>query len=270
MKISVKGERACLLTPEGRELSMSVTDLVEEAAGRRDLCGVRPRGVRLVDSAGNLTVWVHEVSPGVRQLKWIAEDSPAPFGPGAKYRTVRIGLPYLVIFAVFEDGVLTDRNECFFRVSPLEDERDGLFYPALLNCSRFSPPEGRPLSWICTQKIDRGPILAESDRRARMRKGLDVLCRCLLDTGFNYSSELNEGMSWFTESRRVDPRISTIESWQAATEKDQLFVLQVPWIDAGKTVGQVIARIFANGRAGRASLNGADLARIIINHGGRS
>src|SRR5262245_29897096 len=120
MKISVKGEKASLLTPEGSELSMSLADLVEEAAGRADLRGVRPRGVRLVDSAGDLTVWVHELPPGVRQLKWIAEDSPAPFGPGAKYRTVRIGLPYLVLFAVFKDAVLTEFNECFFRVAPIE------------------------------------------------------------------------------------------------------------------------------------------------------
>ena len=70
-------------------------------------------------------------------------------------------------FAVFENGILTDRNECFFRVKPMEDEAtDMLFYPALLIPfleSDHHDRRKRPLFWLgpsffrkldCTGPVD--------------------------------------------------------------------------------------------------------------------
>lgn len=266
--ITIEGDTIACVTPEGKRVAMPLGDFVQKAF-KPGACsrGVGPAGVRLIDSAGPITIWAYEIAPSVRCLKWIADNSPAKFGKGAVYRSVRIGLPYMVVLAAFENGTLSDYNECFFRNKPLEDEDDELFYPALLNCSKFTPDIGRPLSWICTQKLDRAPILAEKNPRRRMSTGLKCLVQCLLEAGFNYSSEHHEGTSWFTESCKVDKRVSTVDRWQEATAKDPLFVLDVPWLPTRMTLRNVIDRMFANhvGRFPKYN-NSDDLARLIVNH----
>jgi hypothetical protein len=222
-------------------------------------------GIRYLDSKGHTTIWVHETPPCVYSFKWIAADSPARFGPETKYRTVRIALPYLVVLAAFEGDMLSPHNECFFRTGPLRDDGDELLYPALLNCSKFTPQEGRPLSWICTAKIDPSQFLGQSDPRQRMRAGFKALMHCLLETGFNYSSEDHEGSSWFTESTGCDPRVSTVESWEKATEENPLFVLDVEWLKTGLTLRQMIDRMYSYRGVGNGGLAESDLARILFN-----
>lgn len=247
--------------------------LAKVAARRMDTGGVvLPDGIKAVLTEGPVTVWIYESPPTVHRFLWIAPDSPAPFGQGAKYRTVRIALPYLIVFAVFAAQAnghlqLTSANECFFRVEPLKSLDDMLHYPALLNCSRFEPSEGRPLSWICTQYLK--PTLAMRD--PNLNKGMAVsfnaLRRCLLEAGFNLSSEHHEFSSWFTASREVDSRIQTVEAWENATALDPLFVLEVPWIPTRHTVRQVVERTFKNLQAHTRVVNTASaLARIIFNH----
>jgi hypothetical protein len=267
--VRIEGQTMYATSPEGQTASMSVADVLEAACPRRlDTRGVvMPDGFRLAYPTGPFTVWVHEVSPRVCQFKWIAKDSPRKFGTGTTYRMVRVGLPYVIVLAVYEGSVLSDSNECFFRTRPLADENDELFYPALLNCSKFVPPEGKPLSWICTQKLDRSRFMGIADPARRMRGGLGALLHCLFDTGFNYSSEHHEASSWFTESNKVDRRVSTIEKWEQATGKDPLFVLDVPWLKTGLSLKQVVERIFKNkGACEHRVDSAADLARVIFNH----
>jgi hypothetical protein len=100
-----------------------------------------------------------------------------------------------------------------------------------------------------------------------MHKGLQALCRCLLETGFNLSSDFHEASSWFSTSRKVDPRVSSIEAWQEASREDPLFVLNVPWLETGKTVQQVVDRTFKNCRARRRRVETcSDLARCILHN----
>jgi len=208
-------------------------------------------------------------------LQWIASNSPAPFGRKAIYRTVRIALPYLVVLAVFVPGrgnriQLNGFNECFFRQAPLKNPAiDTLFYPALLNCSKFDPPDGRPLSWICTQKLNFNSISSQPDDNTRMRTALRALLHALLETGYNLSSEHHEASSWFTESVSIDPRIATIERWVRQTEIDPLFVLDVPWLKTGLTLDQVIERAFDILLASQPEIKSAgDIQRILFNHSG--
>ena len=49
----------------------------------------------------------------------------------------------------------------------------------------------------------------------------------------------------FTRSRSLDTRIASVEAWEAATAADPLFVLQVPWIPAGLTLGEAVDRLIA-------------------------
>ena len=54
----------------------------------------------------------------------LPNDSPKRFGTGTTYRMVRIGLPYVVVLAVYEANMLSAANESFFRTQPLADEKD--------------------------------------------------------------------------------------------------------------------------------------------------
>ena len=264
----IDGDLIHAVSPEGQKATMTIDELLEQVNRRcMDTRGViLPDGVKYLDARGHTTIWVHETPPRVYSFKWIAEDSPARFGPEAEYRTVRIALPYLIVLAAFEGDMLSMQNECFFRTAPLEDENDELLYPALLNCSKFTPPEGRPLSWICTAKVGPEAYPRCRDRSQRMRAGFRVLMRCLLETGFNYSSEDHEGSSWFSESTRCDPRVSSVKRWEEETSKEKLFVLDVEWLKTGMSLRQVIDRMYEyRGLRGNGELGVSDLVRMIFN-----
>ena len=275
-EVVIRGENVYAASPEGQTATMELQKLVQmviqQNVKHMDTSYMLPDGVKLVRSRGPVTILVYERPPQVHNFKWIATSSPVPFGRGTTYREVRIALPYLIVIAVFVYGKrgsvqLSDHNECFFRNHPLKSTRDELCYPALLNCSRFDPPDGRPLSWICTAKLNRRSSSLKQDNEAHMRAGLRALLHCLLETGYNRSSEHHEKSSWFTESIGADKRISTIENWEKATHKDQLFVLNVPWLRTGLTLEQIIERIFGNLKTTQAAVTSAsDIQRIVFNH----
>jgi hypothetical protein len=185
---------------------------------------------------------------------------------------VRIALPYLVIFAVFDRGAdglpnIVRTDECFFRDKPLKSLSDELAYPALLNCSKWNDPHPmRPLSWICTQHLRPTKLMSSANPGDRFAAGMEAVRYCLLETSFNLSSEHHEGNSWYGASKKIDNRIVTIESWEKATRKDPLFVLDVPWIKTGHSVSGIAERIFARTNAVNTKIkSSADLARVIFN-----
>jgi len=254
--------------------TMPISDLMARCGpglGTGDL--IIPDGVKAILSRGNITLCVWEQPPRIHQLSWIAADSPIPFGPGTKYRNVRIALPYLVIVAVFgRDGTgmpnLIYKDECFFRTEPLKSLDDTLLYPGLLNCSSWGnpPPDHTPLSWICTQHLKRTPKMQSKNPGDRFCAGFEAVRYCLLATSFNLSSEHHEGNSWYGRSKKIDPRIASVEEWEKNTAKDPLFVLDVPWIPTKHSVRQLAERIFRQLHAEDTGVKTADdLARIIIN-----
>jgi hypothetical protein len=274
-RVTIEGGQVRVASPEGRVAALSVEALFARLAPREMDTGgiVLPDGVKAVISAGPVTIWVHQTPPRVHAFRWIAADSPRRFGDGTRYREVRIALPYVIVLAVFvrdQSGrrQLGHQNECFFRNEPLRSLTDELSFPALLNCSKFEPAEQRPLSWICTQHLNLKEIAGIDDGNTRLRRGLTELLRCLFETGFNYSSEHHEESSWFTESAGCDPRIATVENWEAATRTDPLFVLEIPWLSVGASVEGIAERILRNLHAAREPVRtAAQLARIVINHG---
>jgi hypothetical protein len=230
-----------------------------------------PDGGRMLLTRGRLLILVHETPPRVFNFRWIAEDSDARFGEEAEYRDVRIALPYVIVMAVFECDIrgnvkLGSRNECFFSKTPLDSLDQQLCFPALLNCSKFDQPDGNPLSWICTQYLQRrkgrSPGGTKPEPNQQLRNGLKSLLHCLFETGFNYSSEFNEGSSWYSESTRVDKRIATIKAWEKATEKNNLFVLDLPWLETKLTAREITSRIFRNQLLTTAD----DCARLVFNY----
>lgn len=233
---------------------------------------ILPNGIKSVMSRGNIVIWIWEKPPHVANLKWIDENSEIKHGRGTQYRNVKIALPYLVIAVVFTSARGNEmpapvfRDECFFRTEPLKSVNDELSFPALLNCSKFTPPQGNPLSWICTQYIEKHKLWAAATPEEWYRYYLEAVVKCLLHTGFNMSSEENEGNSWYSASKHIDPRIGTIKAWEKATEKDPLFVLDVPWIKTKHSVKSLCERIFKNHWAGDGGVSYDELANTIINH----
>jgi hypothetical protein len=279
--VTIEGDEARAELPEGARASLPVRDLVGHLRGGLPDSGgvVLPDGVKLLHATRRGCIVVHQTPPRVYQLRWIAQESDSDYGPGTSYRSVRVALPYLVVFAVFERtraGVprLTQRNECFFSNRPLDPQglETPLCYPALLNCSRFPEAPEHPLSWICTQHLSRGEHARKRTLDASLRSGLAALLRHLLESGFNRSSEHHELSSWFTETVKagVDARIASVEAWEEATRADPLFVLEVPWLPTGHTLGSLTERIAAMAGGAPGAGTAEDLTRIIFNHQTRS
>ncbi|MHC4953586.1 MAG: hypothetical protein ACYTGZ_06830 [Planctomycetota bacterium] len=230
---------------EGESIELPLPDLLRRVTPPRPDTGelIVPDGVKSVVPTRGGLVAVVQVPPSVRSLSWIAEDSPAASGMGAKYRPVRIALPYVIIIARFtRDGenpghfCLTTGNELYFRNKRLESLDDKLLYPALLNCARMENPR-RPLSWVCCQHVP-------TDSHPGIAFGVGALVSAIFSSAFNRDFEARASASWFTEtvSAHVDPRLTSIESWEAATEADPLFAVDVQWLQSGKTVREVVER----------------------------
>jgi hypothetical protein len=275
--VTIEGDEVRAVLPEGSAATMKLEDLLERIQpGVPDSRGaVLPDGVKCMLPMANGCILVHQTTPRVYNFRWIAADSKAEYGPRTSYQQVRLALPYLIVLAVFERARgdlprLGQRNECFFLNEPLDLKGldTELCYPALLNCSRFPDQPDLPLSWICTQHLSprefaRGQTLEQS-----LRAGLEALLHHLLESGFNRSSEHHELNSWFSETvaAGVDPRIASVRDWERATAEDPLFVLEVPWLRTGLSLGKVADRIArVRGRAGPLVTCADDVARLVMN-----
>src|SRR4051794_20581100 len=141
-QLTVQDGKVVLTTDEGRKLERPEAQLVEML--RREVVpplggAALPDGVKFVEWREPFLLVVHQLPPHVRLVHWIADDSPRPYGPGTKYRKVRLSIPYAVTFALyFQSGgglSLAGANELYFRNKPLRSRDDRLGYPALLNVS---------------------------------------------------------------------------------------------------------------------------------------
>ena len=275
--VTIEGDEVRASLPEGGAASMKLEALFERI--RPDVPDSRgailPDGVKCMLPMSNGCILVHQTSPRIYNFRWIAPDSKAEYGPQARYRQVRLALPYLIVLAVFERTRadlprLSQRNECFFLNEPLDLKGidTELCYPALLNCSRLPDEPEFPLSWICTQHLPMSECAREETLARSLRAGLEALLRHLLESGFNRSSEHHELNSWFSESvaAGIDPRIASVQAWERATEADPLFVLEVPWLPTGLSLGKIADRIArVNGGAESRATCADDIARLVLN-----
>jgi hypothetical protein len=285
-QVTIHGDAVEAVSPEGATAAMPLGSFLE--ALRPDLPStselVTPDGVRLMFSTRRITIVAWEIPPAVHRVRWISGDSAAPYSMGgrrAKYRERRLALPYLEIFAVFHrDGngrlALSSSNELYFRSSPLKHADDELYFPALLNVSRFNPDleDSRPLSWICTQHLDRRALAAEPDANRRFRNSLEALRSMILEAAFNFSSEHHEMTSYWTLSAKKIPEVADLDRWERLSAEDPLFVLGIPWLPAEWEGKPLTARVLARritrlARAAETSMDSAaGLARIVFNHAG--
>jgi hypothetical protein len=237
--LTIENGRAIVTTEEGKRLEFGEAELLAMLRGEflPPLNGAAfPDGVKFMEWRDPTLVVVHQMPPHCRRLRWIAPDSPADYGPGTKYRTVRLSIPYAITFAVYHRHAaglhLTNGNELYFRNQPLVSRKDTLGYPALLNISRIKT-KTRERSWICTQHLRRSPQMDWT-------RQLEALLEHTWNGAFNRSSERHEGASWYGASAGIHPDLHPVEKWQQASERDETFALSVGWKPAQHTVAELV------------------------------
>jgi hypothetical protein len=281
--ITIQGQRVEARRPEGATASQELPDFLQKLAPPvMSTCGtVLPEGVRMIFSTQKMSILIWELSPQVHRVKWIRKDSKAPFkmpGREVAYEPRQLALPYLIIAAVFVRGptgrlVLTGRNEAYFRTETLKSGDDPLLFPALLNISKFpaSAAAENPLAWICTQHTNLRALAKETDFNQRVRKSLHALRSTMLEAGFNYSSEHHELTSYWSLSARRIPEVADLDRWEQRSQRDPLFVLNIPWLPAAAgrkklTVHGLVDRVLAQAGAEDKPLASVeDLARLVFN-----
>lgn len=263
IRIEITGHRV-IYKQDGKEAaSVSVADFLTAVAGQSDdylLPEAIPEGVRIIRRRGDAVVLVIEEKPQLRTVCWLADDSPAPYGQKAVYRTARLAFPFVVIIVALRNGSLTGYQQCFYRTAPLQFLSDPLCYPNLYNVANGY---GQPC-WLCLANLkkDLSPLAWEE----RVRE----IRRHVWGAGFNQSSEVHEGMSYWQTMRRVDSRVSSLAVWEKESERNPFFPLEVKWQPLGKTVGEVTGEML-RGVAGVASpASASDLAQLISLSPGRA
>jgi len=275
--VTIEDEELTATSPEGKSVSMPISDFIQTVAPAsiQTLDVVLPDGFKAAMTRQNTTIVALEVPPRIHSLKWTMAAHESQGTPG--YQTIKVSLPYVIILGMFRpDGCggqcLDQWAECFFRNEPLRSLMDELYYPSLLNCSKYTdwgkPTSKHPLSWICTQYLKFGDLTAIQNPCERFRQSCMSLVDCLLHTGFNHSSERNEGQSWYGEyeSRKFDKRITDVAEWQKATEQDPTFIMEMDWIPVEKTAGQVMSRMLdiRTGQSGQSMQTAEDVSRVVF------
>ena len=242
-QLSIHQGKVVITTEEGETLERPEGQLLEMLRAEflpplKD--AALPDGVKFYEWRPPLFLAVHQQPPHVRQFRWIANDSPVQFGPGTKYRKVRLSIPYAVTFALYAqqgDGLfLIGANELYFRNEPLRCLSDRVGYPALLNVSRIVIPK-RERAWVCTQYLRWPPTVDWTGQ-------LQALLEHTWNGGFNLSSEAHEGASWYGASAGVHPDLHPVERWEKASAANDAFALGVPWKPAALTVGEIMDCLF--------------------------
>lgn len=211
-------------------------------------------GVRYFHTRGSAAVVVLELFPQVREVRWISNLSPQPFGPKTEYQPVTLAFPYIVIFVLFHAGCLTGFQQLFYRAEEISSDNDALFFPNLLNVSEGYGQK----CWLCLANMT---DVSQLPWNKKVRKVLEHFW----EAGFNKSSEYHEKNSYWqkTTAARLDPRLNSVESWQAATKEDPLFMLTVKWKRAGLTIKQVVESMLAAGYGTAPIKTSSDLITLI-------
>jgi hypothetical protein len=253
--IEIQGDTVRLALAESPGVAVKLATFVDTLAQwveRRAFPGVLIDGVRFVRTRGPATGVCLEVPPQVRTVRWLADDSPAHYGPGARYEQVRLAFPYIVIIVTFWHGALTGKQQLFYRAAPVRSEGDALCFPNLYN---VADGYGQ-VCWLCLQKLGTLDTVP-----------WDAKLHCIVEhlwSAFNRSSEVHEGHSYWGKMRHVDRRLRTLAAWQQASAKDPTFVLSVRWQPAGLTIRQVMDQQLAATTSNRRITTDKDLVTLLL------
>jgi hypothetical protein len=208
---------------------------LQRAADSEVFPGILPNGVKYVIQKGVFRIVVVEQPAMPRGVFVIADDSPVPYGSKVKSTLRWLSFPNVCLVILFYGEALSGYQQIFYTMKPLTSMEDELLLCNLPNVSTQGPG-GLPY-WFCSQHIGGVTNLPWADK---IYKIVNHLWR----TGFNWSSDIHEGLSQFNAMKELDERISTFSKWEAATKKDPDFTLKVEWKSSGMNLKQAIDKLF--------------------------
>ncbi|MGH7360818.1 MAG: hypothetical protein ACREKF_14945 [Candidatus Methylomirabilales bacterium] len=204
-------------------------ELTAALPGRlRDQTLLLPPGTRVVRTAGHNTAFVVETAPQLRRLRW----GTGRMGDDGPYREVRLAFPYVLCLLLFFREEFEELR-LYYRTGPLEALTDPLLCSNLLNVQG-----GADLMASCRACLRGRP---EGLSAYPIAEQVVRLLEFFWEAGFN--ADVKDDA--FTRSRSLDPRIGSVEAWEAATAADPLFVLKLPWTPTGCVLGEAIDRLIA-------------------------
>lgn len=251
-RIQIEGEVARLLRPGGGdgmtvEREVRLADLTAKLADghQMDRTPLLPEGTRLFARWRHTAVLVIEEPPRVRRLRW----SPKTLKSEGSYTEHQLAFPFIVYLVGFYQTDF-DAMRIYFRNAPLTGEGDALQLPNLWNVQAAESPLARCRA--CLRGRPEGLNRPVGEQAAG-------LIEFFWATGFNQDIQDN----CFDRATGRDPRIATLEAWEAATKADPLFPLGVSWEPAGLSLGQALDHWRRHGDHGRTIESAADLADVM-------
>ncbi len=258
--IEIQGGLARLFRVDGEgrrvlDRQVSLRSLADALAARGPRPGVLPPGTRLVLARGGSLVVAVEQAPQVRRVEWrpgTLKDAAAAGGAEGR-RTVALATPYVLhLVRFFRESF--EEMRVFYRAAPLLAEGDTVSLPNLWNVQAAESPLAR-----CRACLRGRPALEGLALGAQATAAIEFFWAA----GFNLDIEDNA----FERGRGLDPRVASLEAWEAATAADPLFVLQVPWAPAGLTIRQAMEHLLHWGQDGSPVADAADLADLMYRLG---
>lgn len=250
--IRIEGERARLVRPggDGREVvgrEVLLTDLAEALAAhlRADRTPILPAGTRLYVRWRHAAVLVMEEPPRVRCLRWSAKTLK---GEG-EYSEHCLAFPFVVYLLGFHQDQFEEMR-VYFRPAPLLREADLLYFSNLWNVQAAESPLAR-----CRACLRGRPEIRERP----MAEQAASLVEFFWTAGFNRDIEEN----CFDRARGRDPRIGSLEAWEAATLADPLFPLSLAWEPVGLSLGEALDHWRRHGDHARRVETAADVADVM-------
>lgn len=201
--------------------------------------------VRWRVECGPLTLYILELEPALRWIRWLSPKSPILHGSRAVYESYRLATPFVVLKVPFLHGKIQPGCEVFYRNAPLSEKglESELFWPNLLN---VSPHSYGCTAWFCTQYLGTELVKSRRGRRRDLSESaqLAAVAHHLWGGGFNRSSEVHEGTSCFSKAAEdgLDPRVTDVERWQKASVKNRRFILKVSWKATDLTVRRLVQK----------------------------
>ena len=262
VRIEIKGETATCKQKGSSAFSAPVDDFVNAIAERcesQPFPEAIPEGVRFVRRRGNVVVLAIEEKPMVRTVRWLADDSPVPYGRRARYKQARLAFPFVIVVVAFIDGALTGQSQCFYRVAPLTLPTNELMLPNLFNVAKAYDQD----AWICLVN------LKESLKPLSWSNKVQTIWEHIFGASFNGSSEEHEGMSYWGSMLSLDPRVSSLAAWEKESASDPFFVLDVPWKPVGKSIGSVMETMLDATGMRRFPRDATELAQVLSTVGKR-
>ena len=193
----------------------------------------------------------------------IVEDQP-------QVRTIRWGdkqfqlaFPYVFYFIYFENGTMPPyTSRIFWSNMPMASKETELFIPNVTHVvgvggevrdGEAAPgvPPGRPICTMCNRVARGVQGIAPDDFAAMAAAAIDNFWESSFTppAGWGAAGEPGEWAAGSTRHGKLVEHFKTPAAWQKASQKDPLFVLEVPWLSSKLTVGKVMNEMLDPARA---------------------